>query len=66
MRKRETSQERVGTVFIYDALQPIFDKLSDVQLLERCKDGFTQNQNESFKTFEPIIQTGVAVDCLQS
>ena len=32
----------------YDALKPYFDKLSDLKLLERCKDGFTQNQNESF------------------
>ena len=32
----------------YDLLKPIFDRLSDEKLLERCKDGYTQNQNESF------------------
>ena len=32
----------------YDELKPIYDRLSDAKLLERCKDGYTQNQNESF------------------
>ena len=32
----------------YDLLKPIYDRFSDEKLLERCKDGYTQNQNESF------------------
>ncbi|XP_062501523.1 uncharacterized protein LOC134178653 [Corticium candelabrum] len=32
----------------FDELKPTFDKLADEKLLARCKDGYTQNQNESF------------------
>lgn len=30
------------------AIKPIFDALSNIELLERCVDGFTQNVNEGF------------------
>ena len=32
----------------YHELLPIFQRLSNEDLLERCKDGYTQNANESF------------------
>ena len=46
--KEEALAKRGLAHCFYDALKPHFDKLSDSKRLERCKDGFTQNQNESF------------------
>ncbi len=35
---------------LVDLLEPIFVRLSNKDLLERCIEGFTQNQNESFNS----------------
>lgn len=35
---------------VQDAIKPVYEKLSDDNLLERCLGGFTQNNNESLKT----------------
>ena len=39
-------EHRLPSVF-FNLLKPIFDRLSDVTLLQRCLKGITQNQNES-------------------
>lgn len=32
---------------VQDAIKPVYDRLTDVNLLERCLEGYTQNNNES-------------------
>lgn len=41
---------RKACLIYYDELVPIFNTLSDHTLVNRCQDGFTQNQNESFNS----------------
>ena len=40
------SSKRLPCVFV-DALKPIFTRLTNEDILQRCLKGFTQNQNES-------------------
>ena len=48
MKSRDNydNEKRLPTVF-YDLLEPIFQRLSKNDLLNRCLHGMTQNQNES-------------------
>ena len=47
--KGKKGQERKPLPHVFfDELKPLFDRLSDGKLLERYKDGYTQNQNESY------------------
>ena len=45
-RDNHDNEKRLPTVF-YDLLEPIFQRLSKNDLLNRCLRGMTQNQNES-------------------
>ena len=43
----EYNQENLLPAVFHEELKPIFDRLSQDQLLNRCSRGLTQNQNES-------------------
>lgn len=47
--KMEDKPHHLDAVFL-DLLMPTFTRLSDKDLLVRCLNGYTQNQNESFNT----------------
>lgn len=45
----ENKDHHLDPIFL-DLLRPIFDRLSESHLLERCIGGYSQNQNESFNS----------------
>ena len=45
-REKYTENTRLPSVFLTE-LKPIFENLTDSDILGRCRRGFTQNQNES-------------------
>lgn len=49
-RKMDDKPHHLDPVFCH-LLKPVFDRLSEKQLIERCLPGYSQNQNKSFNSF---------------